>query len=156
MTITDGNKVTLADAPPRIVALANNTRVNHQWDDSLQSYPSTLAGITQLFYQKYETVANYYFQDGVVWQTGMVTNVYPPYADLGRNFREETCWWYKNPQADVLNDLNRLMFIIGVEVGKNRDADTIEARLDSGLSVHRTILGHIEGTHNVFYTNLEW
>lgn len=145
--------MTVGDDPPRIIALANNTEVNHTWNEEWQMYPSTLAGIVGMAYQKHESAANSYIDHGKIWQAGYFPNVYRQYANP---HDKSGCWTYRDPWSDVITDLNKLMFLIGVAAANDEDRSRVQASIDSNLPITTTAQGHLIGSHNVFATNLHW
>ena len=70
-------------------------------------------------YEKWESVANFYNDHGLPTETGLYPNVYRSYATTrggkgptldGWDTKPEPCWSYNDPRADVMADLNLLMF----------------------------------------------
>lgn len=112
-------------------------------------------------YDKWESVQQNYYQGGLVWGTGLYPNVARPYTDLKAS-RGQTCASFLDPKADVLLDLNRLMFIVGAQrtvwnfYKPSHDPAVVEAALDPGLPLRTTTLGYLEGSHDIFVTNLKW
>ena len=80
----DNNEVELDAGYPRIIALANSTRVKYNWDKNLPGHrhPSTLAGIATLGTQKWASGLNFYLYRGDMWQTGITNDVHRKYADF--------------------------------------------------------------------------
>jgi hypothetical protein len=150
----DHGKVTLLDASPRIIALANNTKVDRTWDDAGSYYPSTLGGVSALTYIRYESAVSWFVIDGEVEGQEYGAGAPEIYA-LADATKKKACSSYGNPRSHILKSLNKLMFNIGA-VAAREDASYLEKHLDPGLSVNTTITGYLQGHHNVFHTNLRW
>lgn len=86
---------------------------------------------------------------------GFNPSTYRRYADISTEALQQECWLYKNPQADILQTMNRLMFLVGTEAA-NLHQGTRESSLDPGAQTHTKALSYLEGRHNVFATNLHW
>lgn len=95
--VVDHGKVIVGDKPPRIVDLANNTAVIHEWDDSKGLYPSTIAGITSYFFIKNSASVKWYLYEGTV--AGMENGNGSPEGYSIPNPREnDPCQSYSNPR----------------------------------------------------------
>ena len=154
VTVTE-NKVTLDSGLPRIVAIANNTRVNRKWDKAENWYPSTVAGIVQIAFQKSRSAASYFYYQDYIWLTGYATPIYHSYAN---DDASETCLTFQDPQEDVLQDLNRLMFLLGRAAvsGAIGNITYPQMHVDPGLPVKTSTLGYLQGDHIIYETNLRW
>ena len=147
------DEVIIGTGEPRIVALANNTRVNHEWEMS-SGYPSTLAGIVDMSY-RWSSGAYYYFDvdQGTVIGSGWQEPVWYTFED--GTSRDEQCRAYLDPHDAVLHNLNNLMFRIGATAAL-QNGTSIESHLDPDLPIHTTTQGYLQGTQEVFQTNLRW
>ena len=104
VTITDG--VTTLDSPasPRIVALANNSRVDHGFD-AAGFHPSTLGGIVAQAYMRWEGNAKYInISDSI--QT--ITLNGSPSLFLEQQ-QPTKCKSYRDPTEEYMASMNTLM-----------------------------------------------
>jgi hypothetical protein len=152
VTVNNG-LITLRE--PRIIAVANNTKVDHTWNNITSSYPSTLGGIVTSAQNRFESWVMDFVSQGQV-HTAMVGNT-PNKFLLVQSNTEEKCHSYVDPKDTIVQYLNELMFIVGA-VAAQEDPSYLKSRLDPGLSTNttNTITGHHHGTHNIFHTNLRW
>jgi hypothetical protein len=133
---------------PTIVALANNTRVSR--DNITIHYPSTLAGIVQSAYLKWDSAVLYFTDYGM--------------TDIASGNGHEQflissdpvgCQNYADPGEEVRRTLNKLMVYTGVAAARH-NASYLHTHMDPDLVVNSTVTGYLHGTHNVFHTNLWW
>ena len=150
VTINNG-VVLLNDGLPRIVALANNTQVDHGFNQNQAYHPSTLGGMWSYFTTQYASVVTYYYYQGSVVETqsGPMT----PESHVIPGANNPKCVSYSDPSMDMLKSLNRLMFNIGAGAAQQQLADSA---LDPGLLVNTTTMGYRKGHRNVFQTDLRW
>lgn len=156
----NGDKLELAPSLPHIIALANNTRTSHDWDAGKQYYPSTLAGIKSYALEKWGSAVNCYYRDGGVHYAGYAPNIYRAFTDLDTS--KQCTWSYGDPQTAVLHDLNKLMFMTGGGAASGSLGPTtstvasVRSHMDPNLPIETTTKGYIQGSHEVFRTNLRW
>ena len=150
----DGDTLSLAPGPPTIIALANNTRVNHEWDQAKQWNPSTLAGIVSYAYLKYSVIVSYFEEHGVIQEAAYGTNKFQQFVDT--TALSSKCPGFVDPREYMLRDLNKLMFLAGATVARQSNTSYLQSHMDSGLPVKTTIIGSKEGSQNIFHTNLHW
>ena len=131
---------------PNIIALANNTAVNHAIDPAQEKHLSTLGGLVEYFWTKWNT----YVTAGKVQGNTAILALneiawLPYYEPTGPR-----CFTFTDPMPDLIASYNRLMFIAGA-VG-NHELEHVESRLDAGWAdqVNTTVLGQLVGDHNVF------
>jgi hypothetical protein len=62
----ENNAVSLESLAPRIVAIANNTAVSHEYHPMKGGYPSTLASVIYLGNVKWNAIAAYYNINGTI------------------------------------------------------------------------------------------
>ena len=157
------NKVKFQPKPPRIIALANNTGVSYDWQEKYQGHPSTLAGIVANAYSQWVTSVMWIQLKNDIYEGGYNQKISMPFTNLATS-REE-CPSFEDPQASVLQDLNRLMFIYGAISAQNNrrglppgksSHSFIRSHLDPDLPLRTQAQGRLQGTHNVFQTNLHW
>ena len=155
--IVDGGKISAeALGMPRIIALVNNTEVNHSDIPGL-GHPSTLAGVAQAFLYKWSTSLALIpvGEDSQQWIAGTAVQSYMYYP------RNEFCPSTLDPWEDAMKSLNSLMFYGGVAAvrqdwahwGKNV---TWKPHMDPGLEFHTPVTGYIKGTQSIYHTNLSW
>jgi hypothetical protein len=150
----DHGQVTLGEEPT-IIAVANNTKVDHTWNNITSSYPSTLGGIVTSAQNRFESWVMWFVSQGQV-HGNMIGNT-PNKFLLVQNNTDEKCHSYVDPKDTIIQYLNTLMFTVGA-VAAHEDPSYLEQHLDPGLSSNttNTITGHLHGTHNIFHTNLRW
>lgn len=64
-----------------------------------------------------------------------------------------TCPSYRDPRLTVMASLNTLMFGVGGAAALSYGAEDLEALMDAGLSVRKTVVGNVEGDHTVFHSS---
>ena len=64
--LIENNAVSLISLAPRIVAVANNTAVSHEYFPMKRGCPSTLASVLYLGYVKWNAIAAYYNMNGTI------------------------------------------------------------------------------------------
>ena len=149
----DNSVITLQET--RIIAVANNTKVDHTWNNITSSYPSTLGGIVTSAQNRFESWVMDFVSQGQV-HTAMVGNTPNKFLLVESNTGEK-CHSYVDPKDTIVQYLNELMFIVGA-VAAQEDPSYLKSRLDPGVSSNTTniITGHHHGNHNIFQTNLRW
>lgn len=58
---------------------------------------------------------------------------------------DQMCANYTNPHDDVMQAMNQLMFLTGLQVVADRSISDIEAKMDPGLAVQTTAVGYSVG-----------
>jgi hypothetical protein len=118
-TVTNGSVSPLALDTPRIVAISNNTGV-----DENHFNHSTLAGIVELVQERYisavlvGTVNNYP-------SLGSFSSASAPLI-LIREESEPPCRSYHDPAPTVLQDMNSLMFRVGVYAAQTLNLSVLQ------------------------------
>lgn len=142
-----------AVAPPQIVALANNTAVDHTMDPAIYTHNSTLASVVSAFLSNWGTfVAAYKSQDEVSFASSneVAYTQYQRPASGG-------CNPFHDPFADMFMSLNKAMFISGA-VAARESRTFLESRLDPGLvdQVHHNVTGYVVGEQAVWKSDYWW
>lgn len=144
--------LTLAPSLPRIIALSN-PKVSHEWNGNQKWYPSTLGGIVSTGLNKWLSAQLYYYDGGSAPTLGgYLPYVSLGYQDVNSDFWNEPCWSYRDPHKDMLWDLNKLMFMLGANFGSGQQ---VNGQTTNPI-IQKTAMGYIQGSHNVFATNLHW
>ncbi|KAK5172795.1 uncharacterized protein LTR77_002915 [Saxophila tyrrhenica] len=147
-----GDNLTLDNGSPRILTVANNTRVNRRTNQHSGGQPSTLAAISFLIRLKWEGYAlQYKFGSGI---TSMSAGAGAELMYAG-SYSHATCATYANPQDDVLQFVNRAMVYLGAAAAQ-RDSTYLQTHMDAGTTANRTTSGFVQGDHNVYSTDLSW
>lgn len=63
--------------------------------------------------------------------------------------RAGECPNFRNPQSEVMQSLNKLMFVTGIQAVKQLSDFEVESRIDSGWPIHTTPVGSLVGHHSV-------
>ena len=143
------NRLTVSHEEPTIIALANNTAPNHTWSDKLGGYPSTLSGIVSMAMNTWYSA---------VWIEKLPSGDLVPDLIGGTSVMttqttdDASCPSYRDPRPHVIAGLNRLMFYTGGLTALQHETADLEARLDDGLPVRKTVTGYTTGKHPVFHT----
>ena len=156
--LVSDNTTTLIPGNPKIIALANNTQVNHGWIQEPGLHPSTLAGVVwlaDLFWGA--EVYLYMHHGGSAFADAGNPSLMSKYInDSTSHSGANTCQSYLDPQPDVMQSLNLLMFTMGGFFAQERDSQYFQEHLDPGLSTHTNVTGYLQGVHNVFHTAYGW
>lgn len=136
---------------PSLVALANNTASSYDYDKETQGYKSTLAGIVDCAIDVWHYFAAYWLQDGNIEGVsgGFAFTVYAKY--LVEDYPGK-CPQFRDPQQDVLQDLNKIMLHAGAVAAKE-DETYLRARMDPDLRVHEKVTGYHEGNYSTFQSH---
>lgn len=148
------NNLTTLENPskaPILVALANNTAVDHSIDQNLGGHPSTLAGIVDALYTRYQAVIFYYTQYGALNSVAEGNNGYQQYIKPTGQ-QNVKCLQFRDPREDVVQNMNKLMLLLGAVVA-TQEASYLEKNLDAGVEVNATTTGYILGARNEFHTD---
>ena len=158
--LIDHDTVTLAPTDPTIISLANNTLVNRTTISSTHKYgdkhPSTLSGVVALASIKYSAAVCYFTTDGIPWEASYGDDTTYLYLNTSSLSASNHCASYLDPQKHVVRDLNKLMFHLGAAAMSEESASHLQSHLDPGLPLHTKTTGHLQGSHNIFHTNLHW
>lgn len=103
--IIEGNEIDMTSlSSPRLVALSNNTEVDHGVDPLYGWHPSTLAGIVSMMWGHWDTLVSDYKERG-----------HPPVEETAATIAVElyenkgaVCTSYRDPRSDYMASLNRL------------------------------------------------
>lgn len=152
--LVSGDKVEMTSGHPDILALANNTKPSHKWNQNAQAYPSTLGGVVELTYGKLESSKNYYVQGSNPIGVGTGFS-FQHFTALGTS--DGLCWSYRDPFEETLSELNKLMFELGSStgigknaVGKHGNKSPMPNRMDPDLPWDTTTVGYLVGSQEVF------
>ena len=136
-------------ASPTILALANNTKVDHAYKGGgVNGHPSTLAGILGIMFNQWDSEVYIFPQGGRI--IGFTAGGGD--SELFMKPNGQKCVDWKDPTRDILVDYNRLMVYTGALAARS-DVPDLESRLDPGIIVNTTIVGTLDGSHNVFKTD---
>jgi hypothetical protein len=147
----DGDSLTVTNQEsPTIIALANNTTPNNTWVEALDGHPSTLSGIASFAINTWNS--------GVWIQKEPNGNIVPElFGGLSVMTLQVTadpfCPSFRDPRPKVIAGLNRLMFYTGGLAALQYSQADLKARMDEGLSINKTVIGQLEGVHNVYHTD---
>ena len=150
VTVRDGQILTLDPGSPTIVAIANNTAVNHTkvstgGINAVMAHNSTLAGIVDLAVAKW-TSESAFLGGGFMIVQGFPGEQYqlPSYS---------SCTQWTDPLPNMLQDMNTLMFRAGIYVARAFSSSALQQQLDMKPNLNATVTGQQVGSHNVFNTN---
>ena len=151
----DHDKIPMETLPtPTLVTLANNTAVNHTFDQEIQGHHSTLAGIVNVMNVRYASYLFYYPWKGTVTGFEIGPSGYQQYGTYrGPN---ELCYSFTDPREDMLQNFNKLMFYAGAVVAAYQDLAYLQSHIDPGLPINTTATGYLQGDHNVFQTDYKF
>ena len=147
---------------PAVVALSNNTVIDWTWNSREQWYNSSLAGLVMLSSAKWESYVVSSREKNAPQGSKPVSTAAGSAADAYRDYKDYKageCMSYLDPQDDVLEDLNRLMFYAGYVAGTRSDdklAAWFISQLEPGLEANPSVVGYLTGSENVYQTNLRW
>lgn len=148
--VIEGNEINMQDVPaPTLVALANNTAVNHTEFASANAYPSTLGGIVALMFERWDAYVFFYRQSGTSVVQALTSGAPVTQFDVPRSNRGCSSW--TNPRDSVTKSINQLMLYIGAAAASMPES-YLAANMDPGLPIQRTVTGYRQGDHNVFQT----
>lgn len=145
------DKVTLdAAGHPKILALANNTKADHEGVKK-GYFRSTLSAVSSQMLLQWDSFAANYIVDGQytsVVNNGDIANVY--IRDPGGK-----CLTYADPREDVMVSINKLMVYIGADAAKTKGKDPLylQTHMDRGWSVNTTTTADVVGEHNIYQTD---
>jgi hypothetical protein len=150
----NNDKVTL-DSPghPVIVALANNTKADHE--ASKAGYlRSTLASVAASIYSQWDSYSANYIVNGdyqYLVQNSMIASLY-------ERKKQSKCTTYTDPREDVIASINQLMVYIGAKAAKARVADPyyLKTHMDPGWPINTTTTADVVGDHNVYHTDFRF
>lgn len=154
ITIQNDQIVMSTISAPSLVALANNTGVNHTYDHYWSSHFSTLGGIQDYVAIKWQSYVAYTPSTGNGVVIALEDNTEGPllqqqfYAPDARL----QCPSYVDLLDFMMNEINKLMFYVGAAAAQE-DQEYLEANLDPGLSAQSTVPGRLAGTVTVFHTD---
>ena len=156
VTVDDG--LAKLDAPysPELVAMANNTAVDNTVEPSIAGHTSTLAGIVNQAWVRYDSLLAFYpkgkVADNFFFSDLALEQFIKPSTEL------DQCQSYIDPREEVMTSLNKLMVYMGAYsatggVGGDAYMPYVKANMDAGVHVKNTVTGYRQGSHNVFQTN---
>ena len=103
-----GDVVTLDDpSSPRIMALANNTATNRQWNEKQQWYKSTLGGVVENSLGVWDGAVFFYLQRGVVTPLA-IGEGYTGYMKYEPESPSH-CFSFSDPKQDAMKFMNTMM-----------------------------------------------
>lgn len=149
---------------PKIVALANNTRVQ-PYDEQRQNHPSTLAGISYLGSLKWDSGVSFFSKDGTWATLSALEYGDGAFMTYRRGSPDAYCWNFTDPRDDVMRSLNKLMFVTGwyapsiwIPALSNLETDLPNLRdwMDPDLPINVTITGEQVGEENRFHVDFAW
>lgn len=146
--------VVAIDPVPSIVALANNTVVNNTVQGRAGNHPSTLAGIVQLSFEKWEC----FFGSWTLAGDKAMTSSSYGYAFeyfLSYNKGEGQCLSFEDPYETILRSLNRVMVIYGI-IAANEETTFLKSRIDPGLETNVVYTGEQHNAHEVYRTDFSY
>lgn len=150
--MTDGN-VQLASPPnPRIFAVANNSAVDHRVANGTGgvSHNSTLAGVAFIL-QSFLFSEAYYESSGkappIMMQSPGEVN------DLVHIKPDEACAVFTDPTERTIQDMQGFAFRMGAFLANHYPSAELESAMDANLTTKQSVIGYVEGTHNVFRTS---
>ncbi len=95
--INDGI-ITLGNTPPRILALSDNARVNHTYDPEQTWMPSTLGGVVQEMYNRFDGLVIAFSKGGTI-QTAVEGTSFEIYAEYNPTSK---CIVYRDPLESLI------------------------------------------------------
>jgi len=138
-----GNVAYLENAGnPTIIALANNTAVDHTWAAGHDGHPATLASVVGVASQRWEGFAMQYDEPGVAGLSHFTIGT--AWSRFEYNSELE-CPSYRDPRPDVMQSLNSLMVrSAALAAAENASyAAFLESRMDEGLSFESSTTGYM-------------
>jgi hypothetical protein len=150
----ENDKIALDNpANPRIVKVANNTRVNRTPGAAEGGFPSTLAGVATLQSEVWDSQVSYYVSRGEPIRVDLNRPILSQYERT----TEATCASFSDPFWDAIANLNKIMVYNGA-LAALESPSFLEDRLDPGVLelTNTTTTGYLVGDHNIFQTNYWW
>ena len=150
VSIDDGKMTLDSPGTPTILALANNTGIDHKTHDGGYHH-STMSIIALQIWDRWDSYAANYILHGE-HRTFYVSQ--EPTFIFSRNVESE-CHTFDDPHETVIESINKLMVYIGAAVAKE-DQSYLKNHMDSGLSINSTVTGDVVGNHIVYHTDFKY
>lgn len=135
---------------PTSTVLANNSQVNHTAVPPRGVHPSTLGGISNMGWQRWNSIL-FRYPDGNTTASAFGGTV--PWSLLVEgDTANYQCSSYRNITDEILISMNKLLIYTGAHVATQAGIqDQIE--LDPGLSLHNNATGQIVGDESKWHTD---
>lgn len=154
--VIEGNEIDMTTlGTPRLVALSNNTDVDHGFDKVTGYHPSTLGGVVAMMLASWDTfVSSYKVPGRPPVEEESSTMVVELYQNKGA-----VCQSFRNPRSDYMASLNKLMVYFGSLAGRNivNNAEALDStgvgQMDPDTPAVTTVEGYPFGKQDVFRTH---
>ncbi|KAK5164274.1 uncharacterized protein LTR77_009968 [Saxophila tyrrhenica] len=148
ITIRDGTATLDDPGHPHLVARAHNAPVDLSIDPAIAGHPSTLASVMTQAWLKWEGGVAVVGDD----RRRLAQYIQGQSPDTYRTYGEQLCPRYRDPRADVVADLNRMMVWAGMVAAYQEEPyrSVLESRMDPGEYLESAVTGQRIGDHSVY------